>query len=184
MDHCVLRHIVIRRGAMTWGKFFSHTPKWWGFVMSQWVELPQNVAPSSRVPVTAVARQMPVSTARRLQLLCHSIGPVIGWYNIAQYSGLLFSTCLTKRLMSCSSALPSARQKSVFACPKQRATLSVGSVLKWRARPQCLRRRLDFVLQMNNTFVLQMNNTPAFCLKMILNIYETNNLKRIPTFVQ
>jgi hypothetical protein len=43
--------------------------------------------------------------------------------------------------MSCSSALPSARQKSVIAYPKQRATVLVGSVLKWRARPQCLRRQ-------------------------------------------
>jgi phage FluMu gp28-like protein len=31
---------------------------------------------------------------------------------------------------SCSSALPSARQKSVFAYPKQSATVLVGSVLK------------------------------------------------------
>jgi hypothetical protein len=30
-----------------------------------------------------------------------------------------------KRLLSCSSALPSARQKSVFAYPKQRATVLV-----------------------------------------------------------
>jgi hypothetical protein len=59
---------------------------------------------------------------------------------------------LTKWLLSCSSALPSARQKSVFSYPKQRATVLVGSGLKWRARPQCLRRRRDFVLQMNNTF--------------------------------
>jgi hypothetical protein len=34
------------------------------------------------------------------------------------------------RLLSCSSALPLARQKSVFAYPKQRATVLVGSVLK------------------------------------------------------
>jgi hypothetical protein len=41
----------------------------------------------------------------------------------------------------CSSALLSARQKSVLAYPKQRATVLVASVLKWRARPQCLRRQ-------------------------------------------
>jgi hypothetical protein len=45
------------------------------------------------------------------------------------------------RQLSCSSALPSARQQSVFAYPKQRATVLVGSVLKWRARPQCLCRQ-------------------------------------------
>jgi hypothetical protein len=37
--------------------------------------------------------------------------------------------------------LSSARQQSVFAYPKQRATVLVGSVLKWRARPQCLHRQ-------------------------------------------
>jgi hypothetical protein len=35
-----------------------------------------------------------------------------------------------ERQLSCSSALPSARQKSVFAYPKQIATVLVGSVLK------------------------------------------------------
>jgi hypothetical protein len=45
------------------------------------------------------------------------------------------------------------RRLSVFAYPKQRTMVSVGSVLKWCARPQCLRRRRDFVLQMNNTLV-------------------------------
>jgi hypothetical protein len=30
----------------------------------------------------------------------------------------------------------------VFAYPKQRATVLVGSVLQWRARPQCLHRQL------------------------------------------
>jgi hypothetical protein len=84
--------------------------------------------------------------------------------------------------MSCSSALPSARQKSVFAYPKQRATVLVGSVLKWRARPQCLRRQKSVFaypkqratvsvgsvlkwrarpqcLRRRRDFVLQMNNT-------------------------
>jgi hypothetical protein len=41
-------------------------------------------------------------------------------------------------LVACSSAredsLPSARRQGVFGCPKQSATVSVGSVLKWRAR--------------------------------------------------
>jgi hypothetical protein len=85
-------------------------------------------------------------------------------------------------LMSCSSALPSACQKSVFAYPKQRAKVLVGSVLKWRARPQCLRcqksvfaypkqratvsvgsvlkwRARPQWLRRRRDFVLQMNNT-------------------------
>jgi hypothetical protein len=53
--------------------------------------------------------------------------------------------------MSCSSVCHQLDSWSVFAYPKQRATVLVGSVLKWRARPQCLRQRRDFVLQMNNT---------------------------------
>jgi hypothetical protein len=40
------------------------------------------------------------------------------------------SSCQILLLMSCSSALPSARQKSVFPHPKPRATVLVGSVLK------------------------------------------------------
>jgi hypothetical protein len=85
-------------------------------------------------------------------------------------------------LLSCSSALPSAREKSVFAYPKQRATVFVGSVLKWRARPQCLHRQKSVFpypkqratvsvgsvlkwrarpqcLRRRRDFVLQMNNT-------------------------
>jgi hypothetical protein len=90
--------------------------------------------------------------------------------------------CSSARQMSCSSALPSARQKSVFAYPKQRATVLVGSVLKWRARQQCLRRQKSVFaypkqratvsvgsvlkwrarpqcLRRRRDFVLQMNNT-------------------------
>jgi hypothetical protein len=63
--------------------------------------------------------------------------------------------------MTRKAAMPSSSEKCL-AYPKQRATLLVRSVLKWRARPQCLRRRRDFVLQMNNTykrnvFVIKMN---------------------------
>jgi hypothetical protein len=84
--------------------------------------------------------------------------------------------------MSCLSALPSALQKGVFVYPKQRATVLVGSVLKWRARPQCLRRQQSVFaypkqratvsvgsvlkwrarpqcLRRRSDFVLQMNNT-------------------------
>jgi hypothetical protein len=45
-------------------------------------------------------------------------------------------------LMSCSSVCHQLDSWSVFAYPKQRATVLVGSVLKWRARPQCLHRQL------------------------------------------
>jgi hypothetical protein len=44
--------------------------------------------------------------------------------------------------MSCSSVCHQLDSWSVFAYPKQRATVLVGSVLKWRARPQCLHRQL------------------------------------------
>jgi hypothetical protein len=46
------------------------------------------------------------------------------------------------RLLSCSSVCHQLDSWSVFAYPKQRATVLVGSVLKWRARPQCLHRQL------------------------------------------
>jgi hypothetical protein len=46
------------------------------------------------------------------------------------------------RLLSCSSVWHQLDSWSVFAYPKQRATVLVGSVLKWRARPQCLHRQL------------------------------------------
>jgi hypothetical protein len=78
--------------------------------------------------------------------------------------------------------LSSARQQSVFTYPKQRATVLVGSVLKWRTKPQCLHRHKSvFVypkqratlsvgyvlkwrarpqcLRRRRDFVLQMNNT-------------------------
>jgi hypothetical protein len=63
-------------------------------------------------------------------------------------------------LMCCSStqddSLPSARRHGVFGYPKQSASVSVGSVLKWRARP---RRHAEGKLSswvMNNTIL-------AFC---------------------
>jgi hypothetical protein len=47
---------------------------------------------------------------------------------------------LGQSLMCCSSteddSLPSARMHSIFGYPKQSATVSVGSVLKWRAKPR------------------------------------------------
>jgi hypothetical protein len=92
--------------------------------------------------------------------------------------------------VSCSSALPSDRQQSVFDYPKQRDTVLVGSVLKWRARPQCLRRQQSVFaypkqratvsvgsvlkwrarpqcLCRRRDFVLQMNNT-LVCIKVAL----------------
>jgi hypothetical protein len=43
-------------------------------------------------------------------------------------------------LFICSgSQLQSARRQGVFGYPKQSGTVSIGSVLKWRASPQCLR---------------------------------------------
>jgi hypothetical protein len=48
--------------------------------------------------------------------------------------GVLLMTCA---LFICSGRqLTSARRHGVFGYPKQSATVSVGSVLKWRARPQ------------------------------------------------
>jgi hypothetical protein len=44
--------------------------------------------------------------------------------------------------MSCSSVCHQFDSWSVFAYSKQRATVLVGSVLKWRARPHCLHRQL------------------------------------------
>jgi hypothetical protein len=51
------------------------------------------------------------------------------------------------------------------------------SLLKWRARPQCLRRRRDFVLQMNNTLVWQI----SFELSTVLK-YQNKNI-RMPEHV-
>jgi hypothetical protein len=78
--------------------------------------------------------------------------------------------------------LADEQHKSVFAYPKQRATVLVGSVLKWRARPQCLHcqksvfayprqratvsvgsvlkwRARPQCFRRRRDFVLQMNNT-------------------------
>jgi hypothetical protein len=49
------------------------------------------------------------------------------------------------KLLSCSSVWHQLDSWSVFAYPKQRATVLVGSVLKWRARPQCLHRQLKYL---------------------------------------
>jgi hypothetical protein len=49
---------------------------------------------------------------------------------------------LRRRHLSCSSVCHQLDSWSVLAYPKQRATVLVGSVLKWRARPQCLHRQL------------------------------------------
>jgi hypothetical protein len=85
-------------------------------------------------------------------------------------------------LLSCSSVCHQLDSWSVFAYPKQRATVLVGSVLKWRARPQCLPRQKSVFaytkqratlsvgsvlkwrarpqcLRWRRDFVLQMNNT-------------------------
>jgi hypothetical protein len=111
-----------------------------------------------------------------------SVVSVLKWSSV---DSVIWRAISKQRLliyMSCSSALPSAHQKSVFAYPKQRATVLVGSVLKWRARPQCLRRQKSVFaypkqratfsvesvlkwrarpqcLRRRRDFVLQMNNT-------------------------
>jgi hypothetical protein len=66
-------------------------------------------------------------------------------------------------LMSCSSALPSAFQKSVFAYPKQRATVLEGSVLKWRARPQCLRRQKSVFAYPKQRATLSVGSVLQWC---------------------
>jgi hypothetical protein len=72
------------------------------------------------------------------------IGPIwalsVGVW-VEKFEGVSKSA-VTYVLFICSGRhLPSARQQCVFEYPKQRATVSVGSVLKWRARPQCLRSK-------------------------------------------
>jgi hypothetical protein len=89
-------------------------------------------------------QQLQPTIAKKIKShLCHPFKNVVTHSFIRCYLmiilNLLYASQLkaeeTNVLFIC---LTSARQQSVFAYPKQRATVLVGSVLKWRARPQCL----------------------------------------------
>jgi hypothetical protein len=74
---------------------------------------------------------------------------VINTVHISNWCALLWKInskqlcCSSARQMSCSSVCHQLDSWSVFAYPKQRATVLVGSFLKWHARPQCLHRQLN-----------------------------------------
>jgi hypothetical protein len=98
-------------------------------------------------------RQLP--SARRqgvfgypIQSAEDSVGSVLKWCARPQCLRSKACLCLADEqhlwhgLFICSEdSLPSARRHAVFGYPKQSATVSVGSVLNWRARPQCLRSK-------------------------------------------